>query len=50
MPINAGFYGISIKMYFKEHGLPHFHALYGEHNGVFNIEPLDMIDEMGATV
>jgi hypothetical protein len=24
-------------MYFKEHGIPHFHALYGEYNGVFNI-------------
>ena len=44
MPIIARFYGILIKMYFKEHGLPHFHALYGEHNGVFNIESLDMIE------
>ncbi len=44
MPIIARFYGILIKMYFKEHGLPHFHALYGEHNGVFNIESFDMIE------
>ena len=44
MPIIARFYGILIKMYFKEHGLPHFHALYGEYNGVFNIESLEMIE------
>ena len=31
-------------MYFKEHGIPHFHALYGEYNGVFEIETLDMIE------
>jgi hypothetical protein len=29
MPIIARFYGILIKMYFKEHGVPHFHAIYG---------------------
>ncbi len=44
MPIIARFYGILIKMYFKEHGLPHFHALYGEYNGVFNIESLEIIE------
>ena len=44
MPIIARFYGILIKMYFKEHGLPHFHALYAEYNGVFDIESLEMIE------
>lgn len=44
MPTIARFYGILIKMYFKEHGVPHFHALYGEFNGVFNIESLEMIE------
>lgn len=44
MPIIARFYGILIKMYFKEHGVPHFHAIYGEFNGVYNIETLEMID------
>ena len=33
-----------IKMYFKEHGIPHFHALYAEYNGVFEIESLEMIE------
>jgi len=43
MPVIARFYGIVIKMYFREHGTPHFHALYGEYNGVFNIETLEMM-------
>ena len=44
MPIIARFYGILIKMYFKEHGIPHFHALYGEYNGVFELATLEMIE------
>jgi len=44
VPIIARFYGIIIKMYFKEHGIPHFHAIYGEYNGVFSIETLEMIE------
>jgi hypothetical protein len=37
MPVIARFYGIVIKMYFSqsEHGIPHFHAIYGEYNAVF---------------
>lgn len=44
MPIIARFYGIVVKMYFKEHGVSHFHAIYGEFNGVFNIESLEMME------
>jgi hypothetical protein len=46
MPVIARFYGIIIKMYFSqsEHGIPHFHAVYGEFNGVFAIETLEMIE------
>ena len=44
MPVIARFYGILIKMYFKEHGIPHFHALYAEYNGVFEIDSLEMIE------
>jgi hypothetical protein len=44
MPVIARFYGIIIKMYFKEHGVAHFHAVYGEFNGVFTVEPLEMIE------
>ncbi len=44
MPVIARFYGILIKMYFREHGVPHFHAIYGEFNGVFEVSSLDMIE------
>ncbi len=46
MPVIARFYGIIIKMYFsqREHGIPHFHAIYAEFNGVFAIETLEMIE------
>ena len=44
MPVITRFYGIIIKMYFKEHGVPHFHAIYAEFNGVFEIETLEMIE------
>jgi hypothetical protein len=46
MPVIARFYGIIIKMYFSqsEHSTPHFHAIYGEYNGVFTIETLELIE------
>ena len=46
MPVIARFYGILIKMYFSqsEHGIPHFHAVYNEFNGVFAIDTLEMIE------
>lgn len=46
MPVIARFYGILIKMYFSqsEHGIPHFHALYGEYNAVFAITTLEMME------
>ncbi len=46
MPVIARFYGILIKMYFSqsEHGIPHFHAIYGEFNAVYAIETLRMLE------
>ncbi len=44
MPVIARFYGILIKMYFREHGVAHFHAIYGEFNGVFEVSSLNMIE------
>jgi hypothetical protein len=46
MPVVARFYGIIVKMYFsqREHGVPHFHAVYGEYNGVFDVNTLEMIE------
>lgn len=43
MPEIARFFGILIKMFFREHNPPHFHALYGEYVGEFDIQDLTMI-------
>jgi hypothetical protein len=44
VPVIARFYGITVKMYFREHGVPHFHAVYGEFNGVYEVTTLEMIE------
>lgn len=44
MPVITRFYGIVIRMYFREHGVPHFHAVYGDAVGVFEIASLSMIE------
>ena len=37
MPEISRFYGIVIKMFFDDHNPPHFHALYGEHEVLIDI-------------
>lgn len=46
MPEIARFYGLIIKMFFavSEHNPPHFHALYGEYSGEFDINTLSMLE------
>ncbi len=44
MPEIARFYGIIIKLFFGDHLPSHFHAVYGEYIGVFNIETLEMME------
>lgn len=44
MPVIARFYGIVIKMYFNDHMPPHFHAIYGEFVGMFDISTLNVIE------
>jgi hypothetical protein len=44
MPVIARFYGIIIKMYFNDHLPPHFHAIYGEYNGIFDLNTMEMIE------
>ena len=38
MPEISRFLGIVIGMFFNEHGLPHFHAVYGEYKITVEIE------------
>ncbi len=44
MPEVARFYGIVIKVFFGDHPPPHFHAVYGEYNGLVSIEALEVIE------
>jgi len=44
MPEIARFYGIVIKLFFGDHPPPHFHAVYGENIGLFNIDTIEMVE------
>ena len=46
MPELSRFYGVIIKMYFKqsEHNPPHIHALYGEYMGAIDIQTGNMLE------
>ncbi len=44
MPEIVRFYGIIIKLFFGDHPPPHFHAIYGEYVGLFNINTIEMIE------
>jgi hypothetical protein len=43
MPTVCRFYGIIIQMYFTDHGPPHFHVIYNEHNAVVGINDLSIL-------
>ena len=38
MPEVSRFYGIIIRFYYRDHPPVHFHAIYGEHEGLVEIE------------
>ncbi len=38
MPEVSRFYGILIRFYFRDHPPTHFHAIYGEHEALIEIE------------
>lgn len=43
MPEISRFYGIVIRMYYNDHNPPHFHAAYGNAEGVFSIDPVALM-------
>ncbi len=43
MPTISVFFGIVIRMYYDEHGRPHFHAYYGDTAAVIDIETLGVL-------
>ncbi len=44
MPELARFYGILIRMFYREHEPPHFHAAYGGDSAIFDISSLAIIE------
>jgi len=44
MPRLSAFHGIGITMYYREHGVPHFHARYAEHDASVAIDTLDVLE------
>ncbi len=40
MPRISEFFGILIYMYYNDHAPPHFHAIYGENEALYEIETL----------
>ena len=43
MPEISRFYGIIIRMYFRDHNPPHFHAEYQESKAEYDIQSLNVI-------
>lgn len=44
MPEISRFFGVVIAIYWQEHGVPHFHAKYGDHRASFAIAELTLIE------
>ncbi len=44
MPTVSVFYGILIRMFFRDHGPPHFHARYGEFEATIEIGTLKIME------
>jgi hypothetical protein len=44
VPRISAFYGILIYMYFGEHGLPHFHAVYGDYEASIGLRGLRVLE------
>ena len=44
MPKISQFFGILIFMYFRDHAPPHFHAKYGEYEGMIGFNPIQLLN------
>jgi Domain of unknown function (DUF4160) len=42
LPTLSLFFGIAVRMYFDEHGPPHFHVYYGDYAAVLLIDTLEV--------
>ncbi|MFD2865340.1 DUF4160 domain-containing protein [Mucilaginibacter antarcticus] len=43
MPQISFFLGIVIRMFYRDHNPPHFHAVYAEHEALVDIQKLEVI-------
>ena len=44
MPVISRFFGITIRMYYRDHPPPHFHASYGESEALVTINGLTVLE------
>lgn len=44
MPTISRFFGITIAMYFDDHGHPHFHARHPDGSAKIRIDPVEVLD------
>jgi Domain of unknown function (DUF4160) len=45
MPELCRFYGIIIRMFWRDHPPPHFHAIYGSYEAQIDIQTSEIIEE-----
>ena len=43
MPQISYFLGVIIRMFYRDHNPPHFHALYGDYEAIIDIEHNEII-------
>ena len=48
MPVISTFFGIVIRMFYREHGVPHFHAEYQGEQATFTIDGEILAGSMGS--
>jgi Domain of unknown function (DUF4160) len=44
MPEISRFFGIVIRMHFRDHAPPHFHAIYGEFEAEIAVQTLELLE------
>ncbi len=44
MPRVSSFHGMTVAMYYHEHGVPHFHVRLAEHVASIAIETLELLE------
>ena len=48
MPTISAFFGILIRMYYKEHGVPHFHSEYQGQQATFTFDGTLLAGDLGS--